>query len=497
MADSLDPGQLEAATNAAARTEPLDDEGRDTREERLCLRVLFDYGRPYPRDIGAGGLLLLAPKQAPFFLGRDTRSDDGRLLLEDRSVSRHHVEAQVSKEGHSLRLRTLDAKNATYVDGAAVQGTHTAIKGAVLRMGGSLLLVTSIQSGQPWVGARDIPGLRGSSAALNKVRWNVMQRADAATPVVIWGESGVGKELVAEALHHQSQRRDKPFVKVNCATLSPSLAGSELFGHERGAFTGATRTTKGLFGEAAGGTLFLDEIHWLAPDVQGQLLRALESGKVRATGGSQEQEHGVRVVAASNRDLRALSDTTHPPFLADLRARLGDWYRIHIPPLQERREDILPIFIELLTNAAAMRGRQRLLELRISWRLADTLLQRAWPNNVRDLRTVAQALVDLTPEDAKSLSLEPLEEFLPAQSAAEAAAVAIETPSTEHILKTQRKKSQRLTAEDEVAVKQSLLRNRGSVKAAEVETGVNERTIRRLAERWRTGTERDEDDGGR
>jgi DNA-binding NtrC family response regulator len=177
-----------------------------------------------------------------------------------------------------------------------------------------------------------------------------------------------------------------------------------------------------------------------------------------------------------------------------LRARLGDWYRIHIPSLRERREDILPIFVELLTNAAALRGRQRLLELRISWRLADTLLQRAWPNNVRDLRTVAQALVDLTPEDAKSLSLEPLEEFLPPQPAA---AAAIETPSTEHILKTQRKKSQRLTAEDEVAVKQSLLRNRGSVKAVEVETGVNERTIRRLAERWRTGTERDEDDGGR
>ncbi|PSM32315.1 sigma 54-interacting transcriptional regulator [Haliangium sp. UPWRP_2] len=493
MADALDPGPVDDAASAAVQTEPLDDEGRDTREERLCLRVLFDYGRPYLREIGAGGLLFLEPTQTSFLLGRDTRGSDGRLLLEDRSVSRQHVEARVSEDDDAIQLRTLDAKNNTHVDGVLVRGPSVARTGSVLRIGGSLLLVTSIPSSQAWSGARDILGLRGSSVALNKVRWNVTQRADAPTPVVIWGESGVGKELVAEALHHQSQRRDKPFVKVNCATLSPSLAGSELFGHERGAFTGANRTTKGLFGEAAGGTLFLDEIHWLAPDVQGQLLRALDSGKVRAIGDSLEQEHSVRVVAASNRDLRLLSDTTHPPFLADLRARLGDWYRIHIPPLRERREDILPIFVELLTNAAALRGRQSLLELRMSWRLADLLLHRAWPNNVRDLRTVAQALVDLTPEDAKSLSHEPLAEFLPPQSPAEA----IATPSAEAQLKTRRRKSQRLTDEDEAEVRQSLVRNRGNVKATEAETGVHERTIRRLAEKWRVGSHSGEDSGGR
>jgi DNA-binding NtrC family response regulator len=494
MVDLLDPGDVDSGTSAAVQTEPLEDEGRAPQAERLCLQVLFDYGRPYLRELGAGGLFPFNPKQEPFLLGRDTRSSDGRLLLEDRSVSRHHVEVQVSEDDDAIQLRTLDAKNDTYVDGVLVRGPCRASKGAVLRIGGSLLLVSSIPSSQPWAGARDIPGLRGTSPALNKVRWNVTQRADAPTPVVIWGESGVGKELVAEALHSQSQRRDKPFVKVNCATLSPALAGSELFGHERGAFTGANRTTRGLFGEAAGGTLFLDEIHWLAPDVQGQLLRALESGKVRATGASQEQEHGVRVVAASNRDLRTLSDNTHPPFLADLRARLGDWYRIHIPPLRERREDILPIFVELLTNAATLRGRPWLLDLRISWRLTDLLLQRAWPNNVRDLRTVAQALVDLTPEDAKSLSVEPLDEFLPPQPAVGAEATA--TLSAEALLKTRRKKSQRLTDQDEAEVRESLARNRGNFKATEAETGVHERTIRRLTERWRAEARHEEDDSG-
>ena len=148
-------------------------------------------------------------------------------------------------------------------------------------------------------------------------------------------------------------------------------------------------STRGLFGEAAEGTLFLDEVHWLPADVQGQLLRALDSGRVRPIGGAAEQEYVVRIVAASNRDLRELSDKTSPPFLPDLRARLGDWYRVHIPPLRQRREDILPIFAGLLEKEAVLRERRWLLELKLSWRLVDELIRRPWMNNVRDLRTVA------------------------------------------------------------------------------------------------------------
>lgn len=479
-----------AETGAAVQTEPLDEDGAEPGRDSLCLRVLFDSGRPYLRDTAIGAAIVLRPGQEPTPIGRDTRQADGRPLIEDLSVSRQHVAVKLSADGSTIDLYTLNAKNDTFADGTLVQGTCTVAKGSVLRIGGTLLLVSNKGTDQP-TGGRNIPGMSGNSAALQKVRWMVSQRADSSTPVSIWGESGVGKELVAEALHTQSRRREKPLVKVNCATLSQSLAASELFGHQKGAFTGATTTNKGLFAEAADGTLFLDEIHWLPTDVQGQLLRALDNGKVRPVGGGSEQEYAVRVVAASNRDLRALSDKSTPPFLPDLRARLGDWYRIYIPPLRERREDILPIFASLLEKEAALRDRGWLLERKLSWRLADALLRRPWANNVRDLRTLAQALVDLTPESATLLSLDPIAEFLPSQAAAEPAPGAASAADLEAPVRLRRQKSQRLTANDEAEIRRSLSRNHGNVKATEAETGVNERTIRRLAEKWRIGNKGD------
>lgn len=482
------------AAGAAVQTEPLDDASAEAAEEHLCLRVLFDSGKPYLRDVGSGGWLLLRPSREPLVIGRDTHRSDGKPLIEDRSVSRQHVAVKVGADGESAELRTLNTKNDTYLDGELVQGACILRCGAVLRLGGTILLVGSNADIPGAPKAREIGGMRGDSPALQKVRWMVSQRADAQTPVLIWGESGVGKELVAEALHHQSCRRDKPLVRVNCATLSPTLAASELFGHQKGAFTGATMSTRGLFGEAAEGTLFLDEVHWLPADVQGQLLRALDSGRVRPIGGAAEQEYVVRIVAASNRDLRELSDKTSPPFLPDLRARLGDWYRVHIPPLRQRREDILPIFAGLLEKEAVLRERRWLLELKLSWRLADELIRRPWMNNVRDLRTVAQALVDLTGEDAKLLSLDPIEEFLPLQAAGVAASAA--APAGAPPVKARRQKSQRLTERDEADVQRALARHQGNVKAAEAETGVNERTIRRLIEKWRTGMANEDDGDG-
>ena len=481
------------SSSVAVQTEPLPDESGGATEEQLYLRVLFDAGKPNLRDLGSGGCFSLKPSREPLAIGRDTRQSDGMLLIDDRSVSRQHVAIKVSADGSSAELRTLNTKNDTYVDGELIQGSCTVNRGSVLRIGGTLLLVCSRSDGRELSKVGKIAGMCGDSPTLQKVRWIVSQRADSQTPVLIWGESGVGKELVAEALHSQSGRRDKPFVRVNCATLSPALASSELFGHQKGAFTGAAVTTRGLFGEAADGTLFLDEIHWLPTEVQGQLLRALDTGRVRSLGGSSEQEYIVRVVAASNRDLRALSDKTSPPFLPDLRARLGDWYRVHIPPLRERREDILPIFAGLLTKEAELRHRPWLLEHKISWRLADVLVRRSWMNNVRDLRTVAQALVDLTREDAKFLSLDPVEEFLPTQ---DTAGEAQESSERDFPLKARRQKSQRLSEQDEAEVQSALARHHGNVRAAESETGVNERTIRRLLEKWRAEKKADEDIGG-
>jgi DNA-binding NtrC family response regulator len=145
----------------------------------------------------------------------------------------------------------------------------------------------------------------------------------------------------------------------------------------------------------------------------------------------------------------------------------------------------------LLEKEAALRDRGWLLERKLSWRLADALLRRPWANNVRDLRTLAQALVDLTPESATLLSLDPIAEFLPSQAAAEPAPGAASAADLEAPVRLRRQKSQRLTANDEAEIRRSLSRNHGNVKATEAETGVNERTIRRLAEKWRIGNKGD------
>lgn len=482
--------EQQAGFITSTRTKTLDDDGSGPLEDSLCLRLLFDSGQPHSERIGTEQTLCLKPGSQPIIIGRETRLEDGRLLIADPSVSRRHLAVKCNLDQRSVTLQALNSKNDTYVNGALLQGTRIVGEGTVLRLAGTIILISSMPALQNSLTGRVIPRMRGTSSGLQKVARLVSQRCDSSAPVILWGESGVGKELVAEALHENRINRTGPFKKINCATLNPTLAGSELFGHERGAFTGATSTTRGLFREAAGGTLFLDEIHLMALEVQGLLLRALDSGTIRSVGGTGEQQYDVRVVAASNQDLSTLSGRSVPGFLPDLRARLGDWYRIYIPPLRERREDILPIFLSLLDQEATLRNRGWILELPWSWRLADMLTTRTWRNNVRDLRIVAQSLVDATPRHASSLSLAPIEEFLPAEDISEnrnSSRISDNPP-----MRLRREKSQRLSLDDIAELKISLSRHDGSAKAAAMETGITERHIRKLVQKWRTEADQTE-----
>ncbi|KAA3649659.1 MAG: sigma-54-dependent Fis family transcriptional regulator [Proteobacteria bacterium] len=231
-------------------------------------------------------------------------------------------------------------------------------------------------------------GLVGPSQALRQV-WSLIKRV-APTPstVLIQGESGVGKELAARALHQLSARAERPFVPVNCAAVSAELIESELFGHVKGAFTGASESRSGLFTYANGGTLFLDEIGELPLALQTKLLRALEEQRVRPVGSTKEIPVDVRVVAATNRDLR--QEAAAGRFRQDLFYRL-EVLTVTIPPLRQRTDDIVPLAEHFNRQLAARLG---LPPLPMTSEVAGRLVGYAWPGNVRELRNfIERALI--------------------------------------------------------------------------------------------------------
>ena len=229
----------------------------------------------------------------------------------------------------------------------------------------------------------------GRSHAIQDMLDRVVRVAPTDATVLISGESGTGKELVARALHVASRRGDKPFVPVNCAAITETLLESELFGHARGAFTGATRARRGLFEEANGGTLFIDEIGETSPGFQAKLLRALQEGEIRRVGESTPVQVDVRVIAATNQDLRrAISERR---FREDLFYRLAV-VPLRIPPLRERREDVPLLAAHFLQRFVRRTGGQKTLAPEAVARL----LEHEWPGNVRELENIIEQAAALS-----------------------------------------------------------------------------------------------------
>jgi DNA-binding NtrC family response regulator len=234
-----------------------------------------------------------------------------------------------------------------------------------------------------------LDALRGRSPAMQAALDRIRAVADSDASVLLLGESGTGKELAARAIHESSPRRGKPFVPVNCTAIPEPLLESELFGHERGAFTGADRRRRGLFAEASGGTLFLDEVGDLPLALQGKLLRVLQDKAIRPVGASQEIQLDVRVISATNRDLQALVGEGR--FREDLYYRLAV-LPIRLPSLRERPKDILPLATYFLERAAAAVSKrfEGFDESAQAW-----LTQHRWPGNVRELENVVERAATL------------------------------------------------------------------------------------------------------
>jgi transcriptional regulator with GAF, ATPase, and Fis domain len=239
----------------------------------------------------------------------------------------------------------------------------------------------------------------GASPAMNRAMEQVMQVAPTTTPVLLLGETGVGKGILALSLHQASRLGDRPLVQLNCATLAPGMIESELFGHERGAFTGADKQRSGRFEIAEGTTLFLDEIGELPPELQAKLLRVLETGEYERLGGTKTRKTDARIIAATNRDLEA--EVVAGRFRKDL------WYRlsifpIRVPPLRERIEDIPAIVDGFMEKYTQLSGKHF---APIAESVMDALKQHPWPGNVRELRNIIERAVIVSNGDELCITM--------------------------------------------------------------------------------------------
>ena len=247
--------------------------------------------------------------------------------------------------------------------------------------------------------AHNFEAIIGNSPALRAVLDDVRRVAPTDASVLITGETGTGKELIARAIHSTSKRADKPFIKVNCSALPTGLVESELFGHEKGAFTGAITKRIGRFELADGGTIFLDEIGEIPPEAQAKLLHVLQSHEFERVGGHSPMRVDVRVIAATNRDL--LKAVKEKAFREDLYYRLHV-FPIHLPPLRDRATDI-PLIVHYLVNNFMVRIGKRIES--VSQRTMEQLLAYRWPGNIRELENVLERAVILETDNV--LEIEP------------------------------------------------------------------------------------------
>ncbi|HEY3820539.1 MAG TPA: sigma 54-dependent Fis family transcriptional regulator [Polyangiaceae bacterium] len=297
------------------------------------------------------------------------------LVLTDRAISRRHLALEL--EGRRVRLGDLGSTNGTSIQGLAVV-TALLVGGETVHLGDTVfrLEVRAPSSAPVLPIATRFGRLLGASTEMRRIYPLCERLAAAAVPVLIEGETGTGKEVLAESLHEQGPRSEGPFVVFDCTAVAPNLVESELFGHERGAFTGAVSTRKGVFEQAHGGTLLIDEIGDLDPALQPKLLRVLERGEVRRVGGSRSIPVDVRILAATRRDLDR--EVQLGRFRDDLFHRLVV-ARVELPPLRARRGDVSL----LVRHFAAELGGD-------AHAISPALLQQwetdAWPGNVRELR---------------------------------------------------------------------------------------------------------------
>jgi DNA-binding NtrC family response regulator len=362
------------------------------------------------------------------------------LVLDDRTVSRFHCEIWIDWEG--AHIRDLDSRNGTTVDGLRIKEAWLR-EGSLIRLGKSSVrfAVANEINRLPLSSRSDFGSLCGSSVAMRAVFAQLERAAATDATVLIEGETGTGKEGAARAIHDAGARKEAPFIIVDCGAVPANILESELFGHERGAFTGAVSRRIGAFEAAAGGTLVLDEIGELPLDLQPKLLRVLEQRHIRRVGANEHTQVDVRVIAATNRDLR--NEVNGGRFRSDLYFRLAV-LRIALPPLRTRPDDI-PLLVERFAKQLQADSEQA--ERLRAPEMIENLQRGSWPGNVRELRNYLErclvfdevpAGVTESPAPSEASSSAPIQLDAPFVEARRSALASFERAYVQELMKRHR-----------------------------------------------------------
>ena len=381
------------------------------------------------------------PLQGTLSIGADATN---QVVLDDRFVSRFHC--RLSATSGRWRIEDLGSTNGTYLDGAWVTGAEVDA-GSRIRVGAAELRIERAVPSLP----ASLPGLLARDPALAPVLELLRRAAPSLLPVTILGESGTGKEVAARAVHDLSQRSGGPFVPLNCGAISRELAEAELFGHEKGSFTGAVTSAPGAFGAADGGTLFLDEIGDLPLPLQVKLLRALEAGEVKPVGAPKPRRIDVRVVCATHQDLPAR--VREGAFREDLFYRLRG-VTVELPPLRARPQDILALAEHFLPPEKLLAADAR-----------TALLAHRWPGNVRELRHVVQLAALLSESSVIRAHALRLDDAAPGPWSPRVCEDGAQEPSVAL-------RGRSLGELEELAIRAALIRHGGNRRAVSQELGI-------------------------
>ncbi|MDP1920985.1 MAG: sigma 54-interacting transcriptional regulator [Myxococcales bacterium] len=395
-------------------------------------------------------------------------STNDLVLGEDRAASRHHFEIQYTERGYLVI--DLNSTNGTFLDGRRVERAYLS-SGSQVRAGQTMVVFAPIDEEVTVEPDRDgeLEGMVGQSVKMRQIFGLIKKIAPMDVSVIVQGETGTGKELVARAVHTLSGRKRGPFVVLDCGAIPPNLIESELFGHEKGAFTGAIASRPGAFERANGGTIFLDELGELRVDLQPKLLRVLENREVRRVGGNEVIEVDVRVIAATNRDL--VKEIQAGNFREDLYFRLSV-INIQLPPLRQRREDVPIIIRKALADpdVVTRHGKKRVMPAAMA-----VLQGYSWPGNIRELVNVVSHV--LTFSDGEEIDVSHLPARLQGQQKEQP------LPFNEH-LSFKDAKEQLLESFEREYITQVLKRCDGNISRAARESGLHRKSVERLVKKY-------------
>ncbi len=359
-------------------------ESKDVVSLRKCqLRVLTDQDKSKTIDLNRKNT-------------RIGKKEDNDLVLNDNTVSRNHIEIIMNSD--FFLLKDLNSTNGAFINDIKVKEAYLT-PGDIIKIGNTELEFIAFDekvSLEPSPNT-EFGELVGKSRKMRQIFSLLEKISPSLATIIIEGETGTGKELVAKAIHASSHRKSKPFVVFDCSAVTPTLIESELFGHEKGAFTGAIKQRKGAFEAAYGGTVFLDEIGELSLELQPKLLRALEQREIKRVGSNEKIPLDVRVICATNRDLK--QEVEDGNFREDLYYRLSV-VKVHLPPLRERPEDIALIIKKFLEHSKFNQLPDGSAKVKVVEDESLKILQRyQWPGNVRELANIIERTVSMAEGD--------------------------------------------------------------------------------------------------